>query len=707
MNNQAPTIYALLIGIDCYMPNRLPDGSHYKNLAGCVRDVKRVESFLKDIKQVPDSHILKLTASPSQENARKPLEPPEQLATRSNIIDQFRKLGEMATAGSQVYIHYSGHGGRAKTVFEEIKGPGEKDEGFVPTDIGKSAGQYLRDLELAHLLEELSDSEKGLTVTVVLDCCHSGGTTRGDANIRGLSSNEADDKPLLPGHQQVASLAELKKTWESLRGANSRGLSASGLPESEKYVVFAGCREHEFSYEFPFEKGEPGGALTHWLLDTLRQPSPGKTYKDLYNRINPKVHSQFKSQTPLLIGAGDRLIFGSEPGETVFAVPVMEVDEVDGELRAELGVGQANGITKGAEFAIYPRGATDLISKESRVAIAKVIQRGSATSVCKLEALEDKTLKVEAGDQAVQISVSPSLVRQIGLLPKEEDADESTKSALATLKEAIAQQGKGWVEVSEALDETEEEGPTYYVEVSEAGTYQIRDTGGALFENIQPVLRVDDETSAEKTVKRLIHLAKYQAAIAIRNNDPDSPLAGKLSVEWLGTSDIYDVGDPMPKKSQLTKIADPTKPTVKVGDYIFLSIRNDSAVPLNVAILNFSADWAVEQIHPIRAAENFITLEPDKAEKLPLMPTVDGEGSTAENTVKVFATKDQANFRWLELPSLDQPIKSRSATRAGLNPLQALLAAIDDEQPKTRRLQVATSPSRDWITEQRTVTITK
>jgi hypothetical protein len=43
-----PNLFALLIGVDCYMPNRLPDGSAYKNLGGCVRDINHVEAFLKD-----------------------------------------------------------------------------------------------------------------------------------------------------------------------------------------------------------------------------------------------------------------------------------------------------------------------------------------------------------------------------------------------------------------------------------------------------------------------------------------------------------------------------------------------------------------------------------------------------------------------------------------------------------------------------------
>jgi hypothetical protein len=36
MANSSPTLYALLIGIDCYMPNRLSDGSLYKNLLAAI-----------------------------------------------------------------------------------------------------------------------------------------------------------------------------------------------------------------------------------------------------------------------------------------------------------------------------------------------------------------------------------------------------------------------------------------------------------------------------------------------------------------------------------------------------------------------------------------------------------------------------------------------------------------------------------------------
>jgi Caspase domain len=726
------SIYALLIGVDCYMPNILPDGSRYQNLGGSVRDIDQVEAYLKDVQNVPAEQILKLSASPSAGDEQQPIEPPGKLATRNNIIDNFRKLGEMAAAGSQVYIHYSGHGGRAKTVFESIKGVNEIDEGLVPTDIGTSAGQYLRDIELAHLLQELVKKE--LVVTVVLDCCHSGGATRGDAEIRGNEST--GDKPLQADYRAVATIAELEDTWKLLTGAGTRGLKAGGLPVSNEYVVLAACRQNEYAYEYAFnrETRERSGALTYWLLDTLRQANPGRTYKDLYDRINAQIHSQFPSQTPLLLGAGDRLVFGSDRGETVFAIPVMQVEPNEaGKLQAVIGVGQANGVTKGSEFAIYPGGTTDLTKIEHRVAIAKIIQRGSTDSLCNLEAVDDKELKVEPGYLAVQISLAKSLIKKVSLFMQEaatpEELAQADLPANKLRPELFAKQsgafeairtaivaGKGWVELDENIAQ-EDNGDlvSFIVAVNNQGEYEIC-PGGSFepFENINPPLSVDDAESPGKLVQRLLHLAKYQVSKSIVNDDSGSPLAGKLAVEWLGTSDTFDVGDPIPTGSALQKFADPSQPTVKVGDYIFLAIRNDFNEALNVAVLNFEADWSIAQILPNlqKTQEQFVTIEKGKTEIIPLQPSIEGTGDKIENTLKVFATRDQANFRWLELPSLDLPIlfkASRSGARSlePLNPLDALLAAINDEKPQTRKLTVAASPNQEWTTKQLVLTICK
>lgn len=722
---QTSNLYALLIGIDSYMPNILPDGSRYKSLGGCVRDISHVEAFLINERKVPIGQILKLTASISDPmDTTKPLEPPDKLPTRQNMIDAFKRLSEMAPEGSQVYIHFSGHGGRAKTVFPSIKGEDEIDEGLVPTDIGTSEGQYLRDLDLGQLLKELVD--KKLTVTVVLDCCHSGGATRGDVEIRG--GEGIDDKPLKPDQELVAPVETLAETWQSLtEEAAARGLKAAGIRAAKDYVLLAACRQNEFAYEYAFnrETKERNGALTYWLLDTLRQQNPGQTYKDLFDRINAKIHSQFPQQTPIIMGEAERIIFGDEFAEIVYAVPVLkgEKNTETGEMQAKLGVGQVNGVAKGAELAIYPRGVTDLTNKENRVAIATIIKREATDSLCLVKPIEGRNFQIEDGERAVLVTPSINLVRKFSLFKQEEATEEELTefvktnqlplnkllpeifkqqdNALSAIEKAIPENGKGWVELAEeTVSEDDFEGVAYQVVVNNKGEYEICDRTGHPYKNIAPV-KISDSNAAAKIVRRLIHLAKYHATAELDNRDKSSPLADKLNLEWLGTSDIYSPGDPIPPKYQMEPFSDISKPTVKVGEFIFLLIQNPSSQALNVTAIVLSVDWSIEQIYPKNKAEKFITIEAGRKDVVPFEAVEAGE-----DTLKVFATVGQANFGWLELPPLDREIRPKAIASYG-DPLEVLLEAIDEEQPTKKKVSVATSPSREWTTKQISVTVIK
>src|SRR2546425_292062 len=105
--NGNSNVHALLIGIDSYLPNKLPDGSYYRNLSGCVRDISHVENFLLQKLGIPPANILKLTAS--NVGAAEPPEAPASWPTYGNMVAAFQKITEAAKRGDQVYIHYSGH----------------------------------------------------------------------------------------------------------------------------------------------------------------------------------------------------------------------------------------------------------------------------------------------------------------------------------------------------------------------------------------------------------------------------------------------------------------------------------------------------------------------------------------------------------------------------------------------------------------------
>ena len=166
MNNSQENLFALLVGVDCYLKNSLPQGGYYPSLGGCVRDINHVENFLRHKVGISENNIIKLTSSLG-DTANEPLEPPEKLPTYSNIVNAFENLTKKAQSGDQVYIHYSGHGGRVPTHIPKIKGINGYDETLVPTDIGNSSTRYVRDTEMAKIIERML--AKGLVVTMILD----------------------------------------------------------------------------------------------------------------------------------------------------------------------------------------------------------------------------------------------------------------------------------------------------------------------------------------------------------------------------------------------------------------------------------------------------------------------------------------------------------------------------------------------------------
>ncbi|HEY9658431.1 MAG TPA: caspase family protein, partial [Allocoleopsis sp.] len=154
MVRQTNTIYALLIGIDYYQPNRL-----YKNLRGAVRDINLVEAFLREMLKVPTERICKLTSVDKDDTVLlEARSTKEQEPTYKNIVNAFDKITGIAKPGEQIYIHYSGHGGNPPTVYPNLKqGIGQRDEGIVPMDIGNSPdGRYLRDVEITTLLKRMT-----------------------------------------------------------------------------------------------------------------------------------------------------------------------------------------------------------------------------------------------------------------------------------------------------------------------------------------------------------------------------------------------------------------------------------------------------------------------------------------------------------------------------------------------------------------------
>lgn len=695
MSPPLPKLHALLIGINCYLSNELPEGVTYPSLHGAVYDVGQVEVFLRHRLGVPPERIVKLTASQSPKKPGQPAEPRKSWPTYENMVAAFKDLIARADPGDLAYIHFSGHGGRAATAYPNLKGKDGLDEALVPTDIGWSSARYLRDVELACLLRQMVD--KGLIVTLALDSCHSGGATRGAgrAVARGISAVDTAPRRV---DSDVASPAELAAAWRAQPGKRSAKPASGWMQETEGYTLLAACRASEAAYEYPFDGVRPRGTLSYWMLDALSQLGTNLTYRMLHQRILARVHSQFASQTPQAQGEVDRAVFGVD--RIPLPDPRITVLEAT-RSRVMLNAGQAHGLKAGARFAVYPAATADLARHDERLALVELDKVGSASARARItQRLADGP--IEPGAQAapltagdIQLSRAVRLVEQ-GDLP----SAVGEKAALSAARDAISTAAGGWV----ALLGEDDTGPVeWQVAVNRRGEYEIWDPAGAALV-LRPPIKVDAAGAAEALAGRLVHLTKYRNVQAIANDDDLSPLAGMLIVEWAGRQADYARGE-KPAPQPFSDAGN--TPVARAGEHAWLRIRN--ALPkapgdaskntLNIAALDLSPDWAIAQFYPRRSA--FEPLNAGEERLLPLKTSLPPGCRSGVDVIKVFATLgDQTTrFDWLALPALDQPVERRTSRQAG-SPLEKLFAALATDRPAKRSVQLGEYPSREWTTAQ-------
>lgn len=691
----------LLVGVDRYLPNELPDGTYFKNLAGCVRDINNVESYLRDVLGLAGDRIIKLTASDN--GGETPAEPPELWPTKQNIVAAFKLLTDVCEAGDQVYIHYSGHGGRVRTPpkFLAAKGGDGYDEVLVPADICNSEDRYLRDLEMAHLLREMV--EKGLVVTLVLDSCHSGGATRSqgpsqgaDPRGVGVRSIGVVDAVFPETESVVASDAELIATWGALsKSARAVEVGGGWQLEPKGYVLLAACRASEYAREFPFDGKEKNGALTYWLLDTLRESGGRQTFKAVYGRLLAKIHKQFPDQTPQLQGERDRVLFGDEFMRERSAALIEGVSADGSEV--ELDAGQAHGIRVGARFVIYRRGAADFKNEEGRVAEATVAEVRGASSHAKITERYSPS-PVEQGDQAVLLDSGDVRLRRSVRVsrPQAGALDAHVSDSLDELEELLANEKKF---LNLSLEETETD---FRVTLNKSGEYVICGGEGEVLPNVRPPIRADDYAAAARLFDRLTHLAKFKNVLELENWDAQSPLAGGLTFKVKGVQSDYVPGD---KPRLMRHDGGNGSPQLKAGEWLFVGIKNSHTQVLNVTLLDLESDWSIRQVFP-QGAALFEPLDPGQEILLPLRVSLPDGCPEGRDILKVFATISPANFRWLELGSLGQPQGAeRSKFEQPSNPLQKLLAAVASEGGGLRAVELAAHASREWTAAQLTVNV--
>ncbi len=319
---------AVVIGIDKYDPEGR--GGRWVNLDGCANDALSVKQVLESRYGFRDENIKVLLNSE---------------ASRDNILDGFNNLLASCESGDIAVIYYAGHGSQVKNSMSEEKDL--KDETMVPADSYLGA-KDIRDKELAAVFNKFAD--KGVILTILYDCCHSGSIGRGSPS---------------------ANPPKMRHIEEDL-SYDAKDPSLPAPPEKRGVLIISASQDFEFASEQIDDKGTPHGAFTIALLQSLTTLPVNSSASDIFSSLRAIMKYNGKKQEPVLAATEDRkslTLFGIEKGalngKTMVAVMNVEGSNVT------LQGGFTIGVYEGSELSCKKGGSEIKVKVQTVDAINK------------------------------------------------------------------------------------------------------------------------------------------------------------------------------------------------------------------------------------------------------------------------------------------------------------------------------------------------
>jgi len=174
-------------------------------LRGCQNDVNNMVNYIKDVHGFEDENITLLMDDGENINP-----------TKDNIMEAFKTLVKEAKKGDALFVHYSGHG----VSLPDDNGDEEDgmDEALAPVDYASHSSfeeGMIRDDDLFKTL--VGSLKGGITMTCVMDCCHSG--TVLDLPYKFVAGSESSEMTLDEGfdfgklEQLFHNLASIYNSW--------------------------------------------------------------------------------------------------------------------------------------------------------------------------------------------------------------------------------------------------------------------------------------------------------------------------------------------------------------------------------------------------------------------------------------------------------------------------------------------------------------
>ncbi len=556
--------WALLIGINKYQNFPLQF-----QLSGCVNDIDMMANILEENFSFPNGNIVKLR---------------DEAATRDGILAAFKRLSSCIMDNDAVVVHYCGHGSQMRD--REGDEPDGWDETIVPYDSGRSPypNRDITDDEIYLWLLELTG--RTTNVTLIFDCCHSGTIAR---DVFGTKSRwvEPDRRsiPELPPSPIAAWITKGFK-WDS---------GPSGwLPLSSKYVLIAGCRDDESSYEHNITQDGfvvSHGAFTYFLGSELVNARTGTTYRDVFERASAQVTAFHPRQHPQMEGARDRELFGLRDIKPTHFV---SVKQRSGDT-VTLGAGAAHGMTVRSKWNVYPQSLKQ-IAEDSRMTGSVEIKHVHAVTSEARIIEETKKSIIEAGQRAIEDEHSFGEKK----LKIEIQAPDKYARAMNDLKESIRNSTLlVLVKDGELADvcayviapriNVKMNDPVPQLVFVERPTWAVVGQDGKL---IMPLHTIDETDAASILCDNLETFARYKQVLVLKNPNRDSLLKGKV-----------DFILKRRKPDGTWVLAQPDNASGYIlfeeGERIAFEIINRHDSPIYVSILDLGLTGAVDLLYPI------------------------------------------------------------------------------------------------------------
>ena len=207
-------------------------------------------------------------------------------ATRAGILAAIENLIRDAQRGDVIAVYYAGHG--AERYNSKSWKARHLDQTIVPVDANSGVFD-IRDKELADLFNRLID--KGVSLTLIFDSCHSGSITRGDPT----------------GLVRLASIDR----------RDSKDDSRPTPPEERGALVFSAAQDDELATEKPGPDGDHG-VFTTALIRVLRATPNSEPAHQIYQRVKAIVQAESNVQEPVIKGTEAnkrRPLFGVAMGD--------------------------------------------------------------------------------------------------------------------------------------------------------------------------------------------------------------------------------------------------------------------------------------------------------------------------------------------------------------------------------------------------------